>query len=371
MALQKIKGYKDKTFFDARARRKLHKNFKFRIYIGGRNLGKTTRIILTEFQNVISQYKGGKRPDEIKPIGLLVRTEKLWTRIKSNYLNNLRKEPFNIPFVVEGNSLYYVKHYEKTDKQGDTVYKYKRLFKLAEVLFVWSANSYKQGNLEHLQCLIYDEIVPEIDGYIPQELSKFDSLLSTFSRLSDDKYVIGIANNITDECPYYNYIGISPDTMCQPGEALINVEQQSILEYVETNTFIYDLQEKSTAGTLQKKRDYGKMAQGKGFLKSENYAILSIPSGEYTPKMNLWIDNESYVVHQYSKTAYWIEPGNSPYQSDYFLDKESAIRQKRPYDYVNTSWWAGDMNAKLNKNRLWFRDFETREIFIQWLHKNF
>lgn len=356
----------DNDFFDYIWRRNeliKKRKLNFVLFYGGRNLGKTTRVFRTEFQDVIAEYKStGKQPNKI---GIIIRTEKTWNKIKGNFLANLRQ--FGIDFMIEGTKIYYITPYVITLKDGTQINKLKREFIIGEILFLWSANSYKLMNMEDFKCLIFDEIIPEIDGYIPDEIAKFETLTSTFVRLRSSVYLIGICNKVDDNSMYFSYYGANSDTLPQEENMWINETQGVAIENVKTPQYIKDEQAKSTAGQLQKGTAYGEFAQG-GVLNSSNYAILTKPSGEYLIKYNIWFEGMSYRVYQYSKTAYWIIAGNDPYVKDYYLDQFSANKNGEPFKFIRPSSLISDYRYKLSKDRLWFGNVEVRDVFFDFLN---
>lgn len=365
-----IKGCEDEKFFNYRLRREKHKKWKFRIYYGGRNLGKTSNVFRTEMQDIIAEFNRHKDPTRIKPILSIIRTEKTWQRIKNNYLDNLKQDPFNLDFVVEKDKVWYVKTYEKTDKDGDTKIKHKKMCVLIQIIYLWSANSYKLANLEHYKCMIFDEVIPEGEDYIPNEIGKFNNLLSTFSRLEGDKYVIGICNNITDSSPYFSMYGMGSDKLPKIGECFINPQKKVLIEYVKSSDELKEALGNSLAGQIQNGDDeYAIFTRGEGFLKSENFQILTKPSGTYSINYNVWLDGESFCLYQYSKTAYWIKNGREKFVRDYYLDKKSALINNDPYRYSSPDSLVNDYKIKLQKERLWFKETETRDKFINFLKK--
>ncbi|KAK2577663.1 hypothetical protein KPH14_000853 [Odynerus spinipes] len=154
--------------------------------------------------------------------------------------------------------------------------------------------------------MIFDEMIPEGEDYIPSEIKKFNQLVSTFCRLKSGKQIVGICNKITNYCPYLSNYGIDPDNFIPEGKALLDTERGFVFEHLETPEYIANKIKAGSVGAIQSGSDY-----------------------------------EQFSLEDFN-----------PYVKHYYLDSQSALKNNALDKFYSPENLVNNFTSKLNKNRL-------------------
>ena len=86
---------------------------------------------------------------------------------------------------------------------------YKNAVVIGYVINLSKADNYKSNNFEDVKNIIFEEFAPKkISEYVPDEIDRFNSLISTVNRLRDDVKVWFIGNALSISNIYFDYFGI-------------------------------------------------------------------------------------------------------------------------------------------------------------------
>lgn len=170
--------------------------FDYNIIVGGRSNGKTTSV-----QRDVLLKRFLKKGEQFMRVVRWI--EDTQAKRCSNWFT-----PYALEKLPKGKTIrYYNQAYYYGDKDDKHFFKNAKI--LGYVINLSKADNYKSNNFEGVTSIIFEEFAPKsVYEYVPDEIDKFNSIISTVNRFRDDVRVYLIGNALSIDNIYFDYFGI-------------------------------------------------------------------------------------------------------------------------------------------------------------------
>ena len=174
---------------------------QYSIALSKRGTGKTTNVLIELLKDY---YIDGSEIALIKRYerDFIVMQDDIFGTIVNelNYISKLTDDEYNTITWIKGKG--YLSYIDDDGKVS------RRDTKPCIHTFVLKQSSrYKSTGYPNIKYILFDEFIDENAEYLPREVNKFSSILSTIIRDRDNVRIIMLGNP-TPDCPYFEYYGL-------------------------------------------------------------------------------------------------------------------------------------------------------------------
>lgn len=156
-----------------------------------------------------------------------------------------------------------------------------------------------------VRAVLFDEFLDY--EYMPDEIEKFQHIISTISRDKQDLIIIMLGNTVSRFCPYFELLGINPSKIKQGQTAIVKHKSGVVVAVERCKNRV------SYLGEKEKKHKY------LGFDDSETAKMILYGEWEYKEKEIKAIDNISWRNKRYIIPVY-ITALNEVYEMSLYGD---------------------------------------------------
>ncbi len=340
-------------------------NSIYRVIVGQRSNGKTYGFcekVLTEFfkSNRPSAYIR-RWAEDIKARNI----EQLFSP-HTEKIKKLSKNKYN-SFVFRSGCWYLCSR----DDNGDVKYKDNNFFCKSFALNNWEHS--KGADSGNFKFICFDEFISR-RGYLSNEFTHFQNLLSSIIRQKDDCIIYMIANTVSKECLYFKEMRIDVN----------KIKQGEIFVYKngDENAFI-SIEYCETAENLKKKTvkyyDFENSVTGKmitdGVWEIPDYPHLFFDFTEKDVILSAFIEygydlNVKVLTTPYDEVTLFIYPATkkTDKKTDVLVYTENPVRPlERKNIYSNDNKAFSLITKLIKENRISFSDNDTGDKFFNFI----
>lgn len=235
---------------------------------------------------------------------------------------------------VFGNKLIYKE--AKIDENGEEGFEYRVV---GHFVFLNGSTNAKGMTLPEADNVVFDEFLNEENSYLPNEIRKFNSVITTVFRNRDNCRIFMIANALSSDNPYFQYFGIRIPTQ---GDIYKSVFKKDIDGNLLPKPLIVVCQfggdsaryvesvKKSTAGKIAMLGEYAESSINNKFILDDNHGIVKRKDLKIKNKFfaNIYYDGNQIGVYDGDNILHFGKPMVGQITFVYFKDRDWAAKNE-------------------------------------------
>lgn len=385
----------DTKFYDARKRLKyLKRSCDILFSVGERDVGKSTdwkktlvkdcvESCLKNMENGIVDTSKIKMFAWVKPSEKqLIAQSKDWAKS----VNKLVAQKYGKEYYLDSrkSGVYLMKKVKKTSKKDVETLQIKSI-ELARIgiwVQFWTPSNMRSGEYENIEWFVFDEFQLETGLYLPNEFTRFMSVLFSLGRHNKRFKVILIGNDIDDNSPYHIGFNIGVEelperyharviqqTIIDPDDSNKKIVKRIFIENAGKSDYVRNLLNESKVGRILSNTDYAEVASGRLRIRQSSSRVISKPRSKMEFKFNLIINGFKFKVNQYAKNEWYITQGYEINAQTFYGSIRDSDSDKGKY-WTKPDFVVNTLRNKMQNFGCWFDSRDTETIILDWM-KNY
>lgn len=366
------------TYLDIRRVYKFYPDALLSVIYGVGGIGKTETCRRYLHNLYKKQIKAIERKiwdyNELLQYKIKIKNKFLWLNRTQQEVDDKKKDLFKDygwTSIGEGNNIQIQLRLTYETKEGklkDVNY----ALELGKFEAINNASKVRGGNsFKEFNTIVWDEFMDEHDKYLPNEMKKVKSIITTAMRSKKNVRWIFMSNTVDKDAEVFKKLNFNPASLKKNQQGWVP-ENKTLFYYIgQNNNFEKEYEDSAIMTVFGKEDEYIKYRVGAEFVANDDQFVERELDRQHPlkPKFNIVYLGNTFGVYEYKKRGLYFSynkiSGKNP--KTYPLTKNDAVKINQVFRNTDTlnNWFY----SLMRKGIIYFEDGTIKDIVLTFISK--